>query len=221
MKSMEAACTPNLLLVQWWLERHLTGRMWTPWFIRFAFEQGWYSLYTNFPEREAFAVSYREAGLNFNITHGPMNPLIEIIDPLLHLNFNQTLPIFDFHFKEVPNPSMLSIRSNLWHQKHFFNQCHIVEKESKEKTSPKTQPTSMEKTTQQSNNNELPTSNATTSGPMSKDVASRESPTISRGCFKLFLLFEIVSVVPIVSIVIVLTLFLTRKRNGRRKILKR
>ncbi|CAF4706202.1 unnamed protein product, partial [Rotaria socialis] len=63
---MEAGCTPSgLVSTQWWMERYRTGRIWETWFIRFSFERGWYSLYTNFPNREAFAVSYRESGLNF------------------------------------------------------------------------------------------------------------------------------------------------------------
>ncbi|CAF2971171.1 unnamed protein product, partial [Rotaria sp. Silwood2] len=99
--------------------------MWTPWFIRFAFERGWYSLYTNFPNKKAFAISYREAGLNFNRTWGPMNSLVTKLEPSLHFNFTSKLPIFDFHFANIEQAALLAFRSSLWHPTHFVNQCYV------------------------------------------------------------------------------------------------
>ena len=133
LDNMEAACTPNLLLTKWWVERYRTGRVWTPWFVRFVFEKGWYSLYTNFPNRESFATSYREGGLNFNTTRGPMNSLIQQFLPSVHLNFTRTPPIFDYHFNRIHQPALLGIRSNLWHRRFFPNQCFIVEKDDSSK----------------------------------------------------------------------------------------
>ncbi|CAF4405830.1 unnamed protein product [Rotaria socialis] len=131
LDDMQAGCTPSgLVSTQWWMERYRTGRIWETWFIRFSFERGWYSLYTNFPNREAFAVSYRESGLNFNKTRGPMNPLVKYFQPHIHLNFTKNPPIFDFHFTRINPSTLLTIRSNLWHRHHFVNQCHIVDNNS-------------------------------------------------------------------------------------------
>lgn len=99
--------------------------MWTPWFIRFVFEKGWYSLYTNLPNREAFAVSYREAGLNFNDTRGPMNVLVSKLDPNIHFSFQKNLHVFDYHMRLVADPTLLNVRSKLWHKNQLTDQCMI------------------------------------------------------------------------------------------------
>lgn len=133
LDDMQAACTPNLLLTKWWVDRHLAGRVWTPWFVRFVYEKGWYSLYSNFPNRESFATSYREGGLNFNTTRGPMNSLVEQFQPSVHLNFTHNPPLFDYHFTRIYQPDLLSIRSNLWHRNFFTNQCFLIEKDDSPK----------------------------------------------------------------------------------------
>lgn len=130
IEDLRAACTPgNFISTEWWVQRG-HAKMWTPWFIRFAFERGWYSLYTNFPKQEAFAINYREAGLNFNTTRGPMNSLVTKLEPSFHFNFTKDLPIFDFHFAKVEKASLLAFRSSLWHPTYFVNQCYTRAKKS-------------------------------------------------------------------------------------------
>ena len=221
LEDMHAACTPNLMVTEWWLARYRTGRLWTSWFIRFTFEKGWYSLYTNFPNREAFAISYREAGLNFNTTRGPMNALISELQPPIHLKFTKNPPLYDFHFIRIYQPGLLSIRSYLWHPNYFFNQCHIVEKEIV------TKKTTTIKLSTSSKKNDVTVAKKK-SEPDTSNVRIIPARTVdddplspSANCLKLFLLFEMVSVLPIIIIVIALTFFLTRKRGGRRRPLKR
>lgn len=219
MNDVHAACTPNLMVTDWWVTRYGTGRLWTPWFVRFTFEKGWYSLYTNFPNRESFATSYREAGLNFNTTRGPMNPLITELQPSIHLKFTRNLPLYDFHFNRIYRPGILSIRSNLWHPKHFFNQCHVLEKDVVTK---KTTPTKLytaakrvDKIKEKVGEPVIAHDSVVTARVIDNDPFAP-----SNNCLKLFLLFEMVSVLPIIIIVIALTFFLTRKRSGRRKTTK-
>ena len=124
LNDSQAICTPGLVSNKWWLQGS-HGKIWTPLFVRFAFEQGWYSLYTNFPNQEAFAINFRESGLNFKQTRGPINSLVKRLEPSLHFNFTRRVPIFDFYFEEIQQEATLGFRSSLWHHTHFTNQCYI------------------------------------------------------------------------------------------------
>ena len=222
LNDLHAACTPNLMVTTWWLTRYGTGRLWTPWFIRFTFEKGWYSLYTNFPNLEAFATSYREAGLNFNETRGPMNPLVNQLEPSVHLQFIRDPPLYDFHFTRIYRPDLLSIRSNLWHKNYFFNQCHILDKDI-----PKSKLATVKLSSDNKKQQEVSTKSKKqeTSTRDMRPLPVRANDEVllspSANCLKLFLLFEMVSVLPIIIVVVALTFFLTRKRSGRRKHYKR
>lgn len=221
LDDMQAGCTPSgLLSTQWWVERHLTGRMWTQWFIRFAFERGWYSLYTNFPDREAFAINYRESGLNFNTTRGPMNPLVEKLQAHVHFNFTTDPPIFDYHFTRLDQPTLLALRSHLWHRSHFVNQCSKIENNNDFKSTTKrklihsslkqtvTTPSAMRRAKSVTHI----TRNAETR--LAEDVPLLPSSV----CLKWFLLFEIIFVFPISTSTILLVCLMRRKRaTSRRK----
>ncbi len=58
-------CVPTLLSNTWWQTK--PKRVWSQWFVRFAFERGWYSLYSNFRNQSSVVVNFREGGLNFKV----------------------------------------------------------------------------------------------------------------------------------------------------------
>ncbi|CAF4327135.1 unnamed protein product, partial [Rotaria magnacalcarata] len=212
IENIEEGCTPGgLLSTQWWVSRHLAGRMWTHWFIRFVYERGWYSLYTNFPNREALIVCYRESGLNFNVTRGPMNPIVEHLQSNVHLNFTKHLPVFDYHFSLIDQPALLSIRHNLWHRHYFINQCRIIEENHK--VAPKLI---------------KPKSNTPThiKGVENKTriIRSIHNPLLeevtlppSSDCFKWFLLFELIFVFPVVLLIVLGACVINRKKHTSRR----
>jgi len=92
-------CVPNALSNQWWGDN--PRRVWSQWFARFAYEKGWYGLYTNFHNQSSLVVNYREGGLNFKETRGAMNPAVEELLPE-YINFPpmDSLPLFDFNFRD-------------------------------------------------------------------------------------------------------------------------
>ena len=123
-------CVPGVLSNDWWQNK--TQKVWSQWFIRFAYEQGWYNVYTNFPVDEAQAspafdsnqtslvANYREAGDNFNRTKGMMNPITLTLTPdMLAMPPLRTLPLFDFHFHRVSEPALLSLRNAIYHEQHI------------------------------------------------------------------------------------------------------
>lgn len=92
-------CVPTLLSNAWWQAK--PKRVWSQWMVRFAFERGWYSLYTNFRNQSSLVVNYREGGLNFKEAKGPMNPPVEQLDPeYMRLPNLRDLPLYDFHFRD-------------------------------------------------------------------------------------------------------------------------
>ena len=214
LDDVQSGCTPCLMSTEWWMTRYNTGRMWTPWFIRFAFQQGWYSLYTNFNNRQAFAVSYRESGLNFNDTRGPMNPLLQHFQPNIHLQFIRNPPIYDYFFNEIEQPDLLSIRSNLWNHKYFLNQCH---KTDKQQTRSKTTTTTIKSSTRSIHQTSI--ANKNIHYIHANLIQNHHSiPFSSSACFKWFLFFELMFVLPIVIIFIgFFYLFHRKKRFHRRK----
>lgn len=92
-------CVPTLLSNAWWSAK--PKRVWSQWMVRFAFERGWYSLYTNFRNQSSLVVNYREGGLNFKEAKGPMNPAVNVLHPE-YLDFPnlRDLPLLDFHFRD-------------------------------------------------------------------------------------------------------------------------
>ena len=206
----QAICTPGgLISNKWWLE----GRqIWTPLFIRFAFDQGWYSLYTNFPKQEAFAVNFRESGLNFNETRGPMNSLVTRLEPSLHFNFTRNVPIFDFYFDKVQQEAVLAFRSSLWHHTHFTNQCHMESKvPSTRKNNLSITPRSVIGK-QQVASVRLRTS----SSNYSRSQASIANRLLISDCFKWSIFFEVVVIVATLFLTLLWACFANRQRDMRK-----
>ena len=127
-------CVPCVLSNEWWANR--TAKVWSQWFVRFAYEQGWYNLYTNFPpdpsqsspafdsNHTALVGNFREAGDNFNHTKGLMNPLLltlsdDLLRPLPPLS---SLPLYDLHFHPVASPAQLSLRNAIYNEQ-FVPAC--------------------------------------------------------------------------------------------------
>lgn len=82
-------------------------RIWTPWFIKFIHERGYFNLYTNFMNERALCVSHRDIGVNYGKSVGPDSFLVdkEFYDEnLLELHPLSNLKWYNFCFKEViPN----------------------------------------------------------------------------------------------------------------------
>jgi hypothetical protein len=109
------ACVPNVYSNVWYMNR--PGKIWSQWMIRFAFEKGYYMLYTNFVNSMALIVNHREAGENFHETKGASNGMMKSLTPV-ELTFPplaQT-PLYDFAFYQVKqrNPDILAYRDVLF-----------------------------------------------------------------------------------------------------------
>lgn len=111
-------CVPTLLSNKWWKSN--PHRTWSQWFIRFVYEKGWYSLYTNFPEGGTLALNHREAGLTYRTAKGSMhNPIMSLTSDHLTFPPSQSIRIYDFHFNLVPHPEVLPWRSSLTNEKYL------------------------------------------------------------------------------------------------------
>jgi hypothetical protein len=112
-KSDYLPCVPNLLSNEWFMKR--PGQVWSQYYVRFAFEKGYYMLYSNFKNRTALITNHREAGINFHETKGASNDLIQEMS-LSNLQFpaSSDIPIYDFNFNEVPSGEVLSFREKLF-----------------------------------------------------------------------------------------------------------
>lgn len=114
LKGEFTPCVPTLMSNGWWKSK--PNRVWSQWMIRFAFENGYYMLYTNFDNRMALATNFREAGLNFEKSRGKSNELLSFITSKeLSLPQIQDVPLYDFHFNQVHgNPDRLFYRQYLF-----------------------------------------------------------------------------------------------------------
>ena len=104
-------CVPNLVSNDWWSRKSTS--VWSQWFVRFVFEKGYYSLYTNLPHRRSLVVNHRAPGLNFKNDRGASNQmytrgehdggaagdLLESFPPL------SSIPTYDFWFRRVSTPT--------------------------------------------------------------------------------------------------------------------
>ena len=115
-------CVPTLLSNEWWMNK--PHGVWSQWFIRFAYEKGWYNLYTNFPDNQSLVGNYREGGVNFGITKGLMNPIVETMSSeMMYAPPLDTLPLYDFHFRRIAQPYLLSVRNNIMANGLNFTDC--------------------------------------------------------------------------------------------------
>jgi len=111
-------CVPLVIGNAWWSAS--PSKVWSQWFVRFAFERGYYSLYTNFPEQMALATNQRASGLHFTKTRGSSNPLLDANAPkatqqlLTSFPPLQSLPVFDFHFRRLHTTSASAPGSTNW-----------------------------------------------------------------------------------------------------------
>lgn len=80
---------------KWYLSRR--EKIWTPWFVKFAFIHNMYCLYLNFPGKGALSISHQEAGIN---THRKLRPDAELIRtvsrPYFEYDSENTFTRFDF-----------------------------------------------------------------------------------------------------------------------------
>ncbi|KCV72938.1 hypothetical protein, variant 3 [Fonticula alba] len=104
----------NMITNSWFLARGGGRAVWSAWFMRFAAERGYYALYTNFPDGQAFVVNYRDKGVNYHKDQGANSPMVEHIMPYMDvLPPMKELPLYDFHFNRIDpeDPSILEDRA--------------------------------------------------------------------------------------------------------------
>jgi hypothetical protein len=135
-------CVPSLIGNDWWKAK--PHKVWSQWFARFAFEKGWYNLYTNFPGQLSLVGNFREGGENFAISKGLMNDMVDATNtppgsPLYERIHSAPLPVptskiplYDFHFNEVSQGGALKSRLAVWGNPLTFpNQCITMKELSK------------------------------------------------------------------------------------------
>ena len=104
-------CLPNTASTLWYNTKGKSSRMWSIWFIRFAFEKGWYNMYLNLPDGSALVTNHREGGLNFKEHRGPSNSLT--VNPAyisMELPSTDDIPLYDYFFNRIENPGALENR---------------------------------------------------------------------------------------------------------------
>ena len=127
-------CTPTLISNTWWVadkERH-----WAAYFHRYAFEQGWYALYSNLHINTALAVATaRDYAVDLLPTPpAPTQPAGNLstayataLSTLPSLASQASaVPVYDFHFKLVNVVDTLSWRQHLTPVRHFAEQCWVM-----------------------------------------------------------------------------------------------
>jgi hypothetical protein len=105
-------CVPALMSNNWAKQ---VGRVWSPYFVRFAYERGLYGLYMSHPQGLALATNHKEPGLHFNGTAKlqDVTPLVSTEDELralLDFPNLRSIPLYDYHMREVSNASVLLLR---------------------------------------------------------------------------------------------------------------
>ena len=117
-------CVPTLHSNTWYLEQ--PAKTWSQWFIRFAYEKGWYSLYNNYQHDQALVVNHREPGLNSKYKKDPTGDLLgNLTERHLAFPLLATVPIYDFHFNRIVTPDVLSWRQWINNDK-YIDQCWTI-----------------------------------------------------------------------------------------------
>jgi len=132
-------CAPHIESSSWWSSRPTS--VWSQWLIRFAFEQGWYCLYSNLPQPYALAVNHREAGANHRKLQGLgareqllLTPPTYSTQMQHHLSISSahrfafpptsSLSLFDFHLRRVNvSPIVLQQRLAMLTPGHLRRGC--------------------------------------------------------------------------------------------------
>ena len=106
-------CVPALMSNKWARE---VGRVWSPYFVRFAYERGLYGLYVSHPLGLSLVTNHKEPGLHFNETKkksDPITPLVtsdEELRVLMSVPEVSAMPLYDYHMRAVSNTSVLKLR---------------------------------------------------------------------------------------------------------------
>jgi hypothetical protein len=134
----QTPCVPLMLSNQWWSTRR--HGVWSQWIIRYAYEFGYYSLYSNHANLRSVILNHREQGVNFKTTRGKTNPVLDTLDNELiariysPVSSSNRLPLFDFHFRHIQPQEipLLPLRKSLQPSSQI-NQC-LTMAEVKSKT---------------------------------------------------------------------------------------
>jgi hypothetical protein len=106
-------CVPGLLSNKWAAE---VGKVWSPYFVRFAYERGLYALYHSHPYGFALITNHREPGLHFNGTV-KAEEVVPLVSSSADLNVLLSamprlsdIPLYDYHMRLVSNTTVLRLR---------------------------------------------------------------------------------------------------------------
>jgi len=102
----------NMITNTWFIKRGGGTHVWSAWFMRFAAEKGWYTIYTNFPDGAALVVNWRDKGVNYGEDQGPNSKMFEDENELTYPESMIEIKIYDYHFNEITElPSILEDRA--------------------------------------------------------------------------------------------------------------
>lgn len=127
-------CVPTLISNAWWQAR--PHHSWTQWFIRFAYEKGWYSLYTNFHDGKALAISQRlterKGSSTVHSSIAGSQPSLLTTLTKEHVSFppKSHIPLFDFHFRRVSNTRILRYRSAMTNEQFLTTSQSVLDDSS-------------------------------------------------------------------------------------------
>ena len=130
--AQESPCVPTLISNIWWTQK--PASIWSVWIIRFAFEHGFYFLYTNLPDNAALVINHREAGIHFGGNKGPDSRLLRGPDSNMigSLDLNSlpdlvSIPLFDLHFRQTSSGESLRWNSFVL-SPHGLDRCSLFNK---------------------------------------------------------------------------------------------
>lgn len=94
-------------------------RLWTPWIIRWANNQNYYNLYTNFNDK-SLSISHRDGGVNFKKSQGADSTLIDDVNSpdFERVELTKELPPvnelmrFDYCFNQVPRGKIVKVAND-------------------------------------------------------------------------------------------------------------
>jgi len=114
-------CVPTMISNTWF--KTDPAKHWYAWLIRFAFEKGYYILYTNFDDGSVFAVRARgQAAVTEHLSR-----LVKDLSTLpKSLPSSSATLVYDFHFNRVSTPDVLAWRKHIV-APHVLDQCWTMD----------------------------------------------------------------------------------------------
>ena len=118
-------CVPSLIHNQW-LHKKIN---WQPWFFRFIYEKGWYSLNINIAKNKyliAFDL-YSNTGSNYGPGFVRPTALENLTsEKMMSTPRLESVPLYDFHFERVADPFILTVRNSIMAAGDNFTDCWTI-----------------------------------------------------------------------------------------------